>query len=67
MEQTEEKKKRGGFREGAGRKPTDGIGMQHVGLRLRKDYVAIIDKNFKNRSEFINQAVREKLIRGRLL
>ena len=65
MEQEEQKtpKPRGGFREGAGRKPKDGQPTMMVSAKLRKDYVLVIDKCFGNRSEFIQKAVKEKLRR----
>lgn len=55
--------KRGGFREGSGRKPKDVVITQSVTLKLRKDFLEIITKNFPNRSDFIQRAIKEKLKR----
>ena len=63
----EEKKPRGGEREGAGRKPLGGVGGQHITLRVRKDYLMLIDTYFKSRSQFINEAIRAKLKREGLI
>lgn len=67
MEEKKTPKPRGGKREGAGRKPLDGIGTQHIALRIRKDYIALIDMHFKSRAQFINEAIRAKLRREGLL
>ena len=63
----EEKKPRGGAREGAGRKPLGCVGGQHITLRVRKDYLMLIDTYFKSRSQFINEAIRAKLKREGLI
>ena len=63
----EEKKPRGGAREGAGRKPLGGVGGQHITLRVRKDYLILIDTYFKSRSKFINEAIRAQLTREGLI
>ena len=63
----EEKKPRGGARESAGRKPLGGVGGQHITLRVRKDYLILIDTYFKSRSKFINEAIRAKLKREGLI
>lgn len=63
----EEKKPRGGARECAGRKPLGGVGGQHITLRVRKDYLMLIDTYFKSRSQFINEAIRAKLKREGLI
>jgi hypothetical protein len=63
----EEKKPRGGARESAGRKPLGGVGGQHITLRVRKDYLMLIDTYFKSRSKFINEAIRAKLRREGLI
>lgn len=69
MTETEEKtpKPRGGKREGAGRKPKDGIGTQNISLKIRKDFIALIDENFANRSDFIQKAIKDKLRREGLI
>ncbi len=63
----EEKKPRGGARDGAGRKLLGGVGGQHITLRVRKDYLMLIDTYFKSRSQFINEAIRAKLKREGLI
>ena len=68
MEEKEKKPKpRGGFREGAGRKPKDGVGSVLVNVRLNKDHVAIIKQVFPSMTEFISMAVKEKLKREGLI
>ena len=62
-----EPKQKGGFREGSGRKKMGGIGTDGVTVRLRKDWLDLIDKNYVNRSQFINEAVRLKLHKEGLL
>ena len=62
-EQSNEPKPRGGFREGSGRKPKEQVPLQSVTFKLRRDYVEIINKNYPNRSDFIQRAVKEKLRR----
>ena len=62
-EEKKEPKPKGGFREGAGRKPKDGVVMQSITVKLRKDYLEIIGKVYDNRSDFIQKAVKEKLRR----
>ena len=69
-EEKKEPKPRGGFREGSGRKPYDGEGhpTMMVSVKLRKDYVRLIDQfSFGSRSQFIQKAVKEKLMRERLI
>lgn len=60
-------KPKGGFREGAGRKPKDKVATQLVGVKLRKDFIEIINANYENRSDFIQKAVKEKLRREGLV
>lgn len=63
-EEKKEPKPRGGFREGAGRKPYDGEGhpTMMVSVKLRKDFVEIIDNcSLGSRSQFIQKAVKDKL------
>lgn len=69
MEEEDKKqpKPHGGAREGAGRKPKDKVTTQHVTVKLRKDFLEIIHRNFPNRSDFIQQAVKEKLRRECLI
>ena len=59
-EEKKEPKPRGGKREGAGRKQKGGVGTIQCGVRLRKDYVALIRDNYDSLSEFIDQAVKER-------
>lgn len=72
MAKKEEKPKMGGAREGAGRKPKDGIGTSHVGIKINKEHLELINrlveaKRFASKSEFICKAVKEKLRREGLL
>lgn len=71
MEEQEEKKepkKRGGYRPNAGRKPKDGVGSVHVGIRINKEHLQLIDENYDGtRTEFITEAIKEKLKRARLI
>ena len=66
-EEQKQPKPKGGFREGAGRKPKDKVETQALTIRLRKDFLEIINKNFPNRSDFIQRAVKEKLRRECLI
>lgn len=64
----EAKKPRGGQRDGSGRKKImEGVKTCSFNLRLPKPVVDLIDDNFRNRAEFIRQAIKEKLIRERLV
>lgn len=69
MEQQELKtpKPKGGKREGAGRKPKDKVKTQRVSISIPMDIIALIDRNFPNRSDFIQHAVKEKLRRECLI
>lgn len=70
MEKEEEKKTpkpRGGYREGAGRKPKDHVATQLMTVSIRKDWIEIINKHYDNRSDFVQHAIREKLRRERLI
>jgi hypothetical protein len=60
-------KPKGGFREGAGRKPKDKVATQLITVKIRKDFLEIINKNFENRSDFIQKAVKDKLRREGLI
>ena len=51
----------------AGRKLKDKVATQFIALRLRNDYIKIIDDNFPNRSDFIQHAIKEKLRRECLI
>lgn len=70
-EQKKEPKPRGGFREGAGRKPYDGEGhpTMMVSVKLRRDFVDIIDHYTVegSRSAFIQKAVKDLLKREGLI
>lgn len=63
----ENKPKRGGRREGAGRKLKDHVETAHVSMRVRKDWLEIIAGNSPDRSTWIQEAIREKLERGGLI
>lgn len=60
-------KPKGGVREGAGRKPKDKVATQLITVKIRKDFLEIIKRNFPNRSDFIQHAVKEKLRRECLI
>jgi hypothetical protein len=60
-------KPKGGRREGAGRKPKDGVGTEYVGVKLNKNHVQIIRENYDNLSEFISKAVKNQLRREGLI
>ena len=60
-------KPKGGFRPNAGRKPKDGVGAEFIGVKLNKKHVQLIKDNYKNLSEFISKAVKEKLRREGLV
>ena len=66
-EEVKTPKPKGGKREGAGRKPKDKVPMQLVTVKLRRDFLEIINRNFPNRSDFIQHAVKEKLRRECLI
>ena len=66
-EQIKTTKPRGGKRDGAGRKPKDGVGTEFVGVKLNKKHVQLIRDNYDNLSEFISKAVKEKLRREGLV
>jgi hypothetical protein len=66
-EQIKTPKPRGGKRDGAGRKPKDGVGTEFVGVKLNKKHLQIIRDNYDNLSEFISKAVKNQLRREELL
>ena len=60
--------KRGGFREGSGRKLKDGIATQTITVRIRIDLLEAISACYEGtRSDFIQSAIKEKLRRDGLL
>lgn len=61
METKEEKKERGGKREGAWRK-SQYVATKNVNFRIDADLAALLDEQPK-RSRFINEAIREALRR----
>ena len=65
-EQKEKLTGRGGAGRNQGRKPKEGTISLLVGVRIRKDYLKLIDDNFV-RSDFIQKAVKEKLYREGLI
>lgn len=66
-EQKEKLTGRGGAGRNQGRKAKDGVITQLVGIRIRKDYLEIINDHYANRSEFFQKAVKEKLRRESLI
>lgn len=62
-EEKKETKPRGGFREGAGRKPKDGVGTQNVSVRINRNYLRVIRLNYDHLSTFIDKAIRNQLKR----
>ncbi len=67
MEEIKTPKPKGGFREGSGRKAKDKVVTRLVTVNIREDFLAIIAHHFPNRSEFFQQAVKEKLRREGLV
>lgn len=67
MEEIKTPKPKGGKREGAGRKPKDKVATKLVSVKIRKDFVELINEHFVNRSEFFQDAVKEKLKREGLI
>ena len=59
------KKGRGGKRDGAGRPA--GVSTKSMSLKLDLDLYEILNKQVLNKNRFINDAVREKMIKGGLL
>ena len=66
-EEKKEPKPRGGFREGAGRKPKDGVGTELVHVRLNKEHAELIRLKHGNMSHFIGLAVKNQLKREGLI
>lgn len=66
-EEKKQPKPKGGFREGAGRKPKDKVATQIISVGIPRDILAIINENFPNRSDFIQRAIKEKLRREMLI
>lgn len=58
----EEKKQRGGKREGAGRKAV-GISTHPMALKLDNDLYDVLSKINLNKNRYINEAVRERMKR----
>lgn len=59
---------RGGYREGAGRKPKDKAATQHITVRVRKDLLEVINSYYENkRSDFIQRAIKNQLKRDGLI
>ena len=66
----EEKEKltgRGGAGRGQGRKPKDHVATQAITVKIRKDFLQLINENFPNRSDFIQKAIKDKLRRECLI
>lgn len=66
-EEKKEPKPKGGKREGAGRKPKDGVGTQLIACKLNKNHVRIIRENYENLSKFLDKAVKNQLKREGLI
>lgn len=60
------KKQRGGKREGAGRKAV-GISTHAMALKLDNDLYNVLSNSGQNKNRFINDAVREKMVRDGLI
>ena len=60
-------KQRGGYREGAGRKPKGGVGTRAVSLRVNKEHYELIVRHHNSFAEFVDRAIRERLKREGLL
>ena len=60
------KKTRGGKREGAGRKPV-GISTHAMALKLDNDLFKALGLASQNKNRYINDAVREKLVKDGFL
>ena len=58
---------RGGAGRNQGRKPKDQVATQTITVKLRKDFLDIINNYYDNRSDFIQKAVKEKLRRESLI
>ena len=68
MEEQEEKLTgRGGAGRGQGRKPKDKVKTQRVSIGIPIDILDIINRNYPNRSDFVQKAIKEKLRRECLL
>ena len=59
-------KKRGGKREGAGRKPV-GLSTTAMSLKLDNDLFLALNGNGLNKNRYINNAVREAMLKDGLL
>lgn len=62
----EEKKQRGGKREGAGRRAV-GVTTHPMSLKLDKDLYGIMSEANLNKNRYINEAIRERLKKDGLL
>ena len=60
------KKQRGGKREGAGRKAV-GISTHALALKLDNDLYEVLSNSSQNKNRYINDAVREKMVRDGLI
>ncbi len=66
-EQKEKLTGRGGAGRNQGRKPKDHVVTQTISIKVRKDYLEIINDHYTNRSDFIQKAIKEKLRRESLI
>lgn len=60
------KSKRGGKREGAGRK-ANGLGTVPMSLRIRKELLTVLDSHNITKNSYINEAIKDKLIKDGLI
>ena len=60
------KKQRGGKRERAGRKAV-GISTHAMALKLDNDLYEVLSNSSQNKNRYINDAVREKMVRDGLI
>ena len=66
-EEKKQPKPKGGFREGAGRKPKMGSVAKIVSVAIPQHLLDIINEHYDNRSDFIQKAIKEKLRRDELI
>ena len=67
MEEEIKKSNRGGKREGSGRKRKEEVATGHLSARIRIDWLEIIAGNYPDRTQFLKEAIKEKLEREGLI
>ena len=60
-------KQRGGYRDGAGRKPKGGVGSRRLSMRINKEHHKLIAAHYKSVSGFIDTAIEHELEKDGLL